>query len=209
MGRLAAFIVVLSLCGAALAAPPVMRAAQLRPLPVIVIPDRATAVFQSRWSRLTPAGRTFVTSESYGLRAGTIDPAAVQGQAEQICGTAFNPCGAGDIDALVLIVMMQAANDAEQDLQQIMAEVKAANSAKAQMRGQMQALHAAQAMSARQINTEYQNLKDQLDSMSEMGETESLRLQMAMDRTSKFMQALSNIMKKIDQTDDSIIKNLK
>ncbi|SRR6266536_1670541 len=53
------------------------------------------------------------------------------------------------------------------------------------------------------------NEKKKLDSMSEMGEMESLRLQMAMDRMSKMMSTLSNLIKKMDQTSDSIIQNLK
>lgn len=52
-------------------------------------------------------------------------------------------------------------------------------------------------------------LKNKLDSMSEMGEMESLRLQMAMDRLSKFMSTLSNILKKIGNTQSSIVANLK
>ena len=52
-------------------------------------------------------------------------------------------------------------------------------------------------------------LKDQLDSMSEMSKMTSLRLQMAMDRRSKFMQTLSNIMKKISSTEDTPVQNLK
>jgi hypothetical protein len=43
----------------------------------------------------------------------------------------------------------------------------------------------------------------------EMGEEQSLRLQMAMDRQSKFMETLSNIQKKVEQTQDSVIRNLK
>jgi len=48
-----------------------------------------------------------------------------------------------------------------------------------------------------------------LDSMSELGETESLRLQMAMDRLSKQMETLSNLMKKLSDTGGSIVQNLK
>ena len=51
--------------------------------------------------------------------------------------------------------------------------------------------------------------KSDLDSLSEMGEMESLRLQMAMDRLSKLMAALSNILKKMAETSDEIIKNIK
>lgn len=52
-------------------------------------------------------------------------------------------------------------------------------------------------------------LKNDLDSMSEMGEMESLRLQMAMDRLSKMMTTLSNILKKISDTADQITQNIK
>lgn len=47
------------------------------------------------------------------------------------------------------------------------------------------------------------------DDMSEMGEMESMRLQMAMDRMSKMMSTLSNLMKKISETQSSITQNLK
>jgi len=52
-------------------------------------------------------------------------------------------------------------------------------------------------------------MKSQIDSMSEMGETESLRLQMAMDRMSKMMSTLSNLLKKISDTSDAIVQNIK
>jgi hypothetical protein len=48
-----------------------------------------------------------------------------------------------------------------------------------------------------------------LDSMSELGETDSLRLQMAMDRRSKFMETLSNLLKKESDTSSTIIQNIK
>lgn len=50
---------------------------------------------------------------------------------------------------------------------------------------------------------------DEKDSLSEMGEMTSLRLQMAMDRRSKFMEALSNLMKKSSDTAETITSNLK
>ena len=59
------------------------------------------------------------------------------------------------------------------------------------------------------IDNAKETIKNKLDSMSEMGETESLRLQMAMDRMSKMMSTLSNIMKKISDTANQIVQNLK
>lgn len=52
-------------------------------------------------------------------------------------------------------------------------------------------------------------LKNALDSESELGETESLRLQMAMDRLSKLMSTLSNLEKKLSDTSQAVIGNLK
>ena len=52
-------------------------------------------------------------------------------------------------------------------------------------------------------------MKNDLDSMNEMGEMESLRLQMAMDRLSKMMSTLSNILKKISDTASAITQNIK
>jgi len=59
------------------------------------------------------------------------------------------------------------------------------------------------------LDREMQQLKQQLDSLNELGETESLRLQMAMDRMSKMMSTLSNLLKKISDTAQSITQNLK
>jgi hypothetical protein len=53
------------------------------------------------------------------------------------------------------------------------------------------------------------SVKNGLDSMSEMGETESLRLQMTMDRLSQMMSALSNLLKKMNESADGITRNLK
>jgi uncharacterized protein involved in type VI secretion and phage assembly len=50
---------------------------------------------------------------------------------------------------------------------------------------------------------------NKLDSLSEMGEMESLRLQMAMDRLSKMMSTLSNILHKASETQAAITPNLK
>lgn len=52
-------------------------------------------------------------------------------------------------------------------------------------------------------------VRNRLDSLSELGEMESLRLQMAMDRMSKMMSTLSNLLKKISETAQEITQNLK
>ena len=52
-------------------------------------------------------------------------------------------------------------------------------------------------------------LKGKLDGMNEMSEITSLRLQMMMDRRSKFISTLSNIMKKVSTTQEAVVQNLK
>lgn len=70
-------------------------------------------------------------------------------------------------------------------------------------------LHDGQITSLSQLDGLADELRSKLDSMSEMGEMESLRLQMAMDRRSKFLTTLSNLLKKISETEQGIIQNLK
>ena len=54
-----------------------------------------------------------------------------------------------------------------------------------------------------------EELKGKLDGMNEMSEMTSLRLQMTMDRRSKFISTLSQMMKKISTTQDLLVQNIK
>ena len=53
------------------------------------------------------------------------------------------------------------------------------------------------------------DLKGKLDGMNEMSEMTSMRLQMMMDRRRKFIETLSNVMKKISTTQETLVQNLK
>jgi putative addiction module CopG family antidote len=52
-------------------------------------------------------------------------------------------------------------------------------------------------------------LREDLDGMNELSEMTSLRLQMLMDRLSKYIETLSNLLKKIATTQDTLVQNLK
>jgi len=137
--------------------------------------------------------------------------------------------GEADVEALAFIVMMEAAKSAQEDLKAILAHARAINKQKEGWRatgdmirvaghpppGQECALdfegifHLMATLYAKQLAAEGDALLGKLDSMSEMGELESLRLQMAMDRMSKAMSALSNLLKKISDTSSQIVQNLK
>jgi hypothetical protein len=106
----------------------------------------------------------------------------------------------GNIEAITFLVLMEAATSAQDDLKGIMARVKAINDAKASLRDSINKKNLADSRA---------RAKRRLDSMSEMGEMESLRLQMAMDRLSKLMSTLSNLLKKASETATGITQNIK
>jgi len=55
----------------------------------------------------------------------------------------------------------------------------------------------------------YDALRSNLDGINELSEMTSLRLQMTMDRRSKFISTLSQMMKKISTTQDTLVQNIK
>lgn len=153
-----------------------------------------------------------------------------------------------DIEALAMLVTMQTAKSAQEDLKAIMAGVKSINEQKAKQRELLTRIQKQQAINGIQVDSfrflqsrtaliqQRQNpdllrfepagnnsrpltkaelksnidqLKNDLESMNEMGEMESLRLQMAMDRMNKMYSTVSNMMKKIDSLQSQIIQNLK
>ena len=60
-----------------------------------------------------------------------------------------------------------------------------------------------------QLDCIVDELKGKLDSLSDLSELEGMRLQMLMDRRSKAMEMLSNIMKKMSETQAALVANLK
>lgn len=135
------------------------------------------------------------------------------------------PGGDQDIEAIAFLVLMQAAQSAREDLKAIMEHVKAINASKEKLRRLFDKTQTARpfhgtldfesvfevmaTLYAKQLEAEADELLGHLDSLSEMGEMESLRLQMAMDRLSKLMSTLSNLLKKASETSSQITQNLK
>ncbi len=128
--------------------------------------SQVAVAFSARARRLAP------NSDFYGLAAAEVR-SSFRGS-----GNLSNE----NIDALVEMLMMQAAQDTQSDLRNIIAATEKENQQKQGVRK---------------------------NSVGEMSETQSLRLQMTMDRYSKFMETLSNIEKKVAQTQDSVVQNMK
>lgn len=164
-----------------------------------------------------------------------------------------------DIDSMVQLVMMEAAQDSQKDMKDMLDQMQQEQERKKALRDLISAAHAradelkmklqtrpprasrkatesktveivpAQGLllpavqlpavqytkdaigklSVADLQKAIDDLQSDLDSMNELSEMTSLRLQMMMDRRSKFITTLSNIMKKIDTTSETIVQNMK
>jgi hypothetical protein len=99
-------------------------------------------------------------------------------------------CDALDVDLAVQLMLMVAAQQSDHELQALADEVVVVRERRkrAKKRGAS---------------------KEELDSLSELSELMQLRLQMLLDRRAKMIEMLSNILKKLSETQDAIIGNLK
>ncbi|CAG1007014.1 hypothetical protein BURK1_03356 [Burkholderiales bacterium] len=205
--------------------------------PVPAFPPGAIELEARLLARAGPQTRAWVRQE--GAQRNAADAvsreAAMRSATER--GRALGAAGGQDIEALAFLVLMEAAKSAREDLKAIMDGVKRINDAKASASARRSAQPRASIAGAGdrasvtpaprpasgttrvrieprplprgQIDSMIDKAKNDLDSLSEMGEMESLRLQMAMDRLSRMMSTLSNLLKKVSDTASSITQNLK
>lgn len=119
------------------------------------------------------------------------------------------------LDALMMLMTLMA-RSAEEDLRDTLTAMEAAIEEKRRLRALGRALAAGADQPRRAAGATDDDVRDgrayvqaKLDRLSALGEQESLRLQMAMDRLSKLMSTLSNLMKKASDTAQTITQNLK
>jgi hypothetical protein len=131
--------------------------------------------------------------------------------------------GPNDVDAIAFLVMMQATRDADRDLKAIAGETRAMNESRRKLREKTAQQEPARTPAGQgpsamakggptapvKAVTAPENTVRNLDSMNEMDEMTSMRLQMAMDRKGQFVSMLSNIMKKASDTQNAMVQNLK
>jgi hypothetical protein len=223
------------------------------------------AKYDALRQHLSPAAAAWVQSEAATVaKTPSANASTVEASAKARFG---NQLQNGDIESLVFIVLMQATDDQDKDLQEIMNQTQAINQQKNKLREVQSQATVAQnelnkqmagektrggktnsptdavrctspacaqlaqkaseanqlapatgsaaryAVSATPTAAQLQELQNQaksgLDSMNEMSEMTSMRLQMAMDRKSKFYETLSNLMKSVSDSQSSILQNLR
>jgi hypothetical protein len=161
--------------------------AQVGPLPDDAVRQNARLA-----ANLSPSAKSKVQAAASALAAAAkqqpaMTAAQMQSKARTSVSQAFPSLGGMDIDAVVFMVMMQCAQDQQSELQQAMTQMQ-------------------QNTQAKQAARNAQNSADQLSDASEM---QSMQLQMLMDRRSKMLEALSNVMKTASGTQSAVIANLK
>jgi hypothetical protein len=120
-----------------------------------------------------------------------------------------------DIESLAFIVLMEASKDADADLKTIMAETKTLNDSKKSIRETIANLNAIKLTCLPDcsrnstVDSSIADANDKLDSLSELGDMEQLKLQLQLDKMEKMEQTMSNLLKKLHDTAESIIANHK
>jgi hypothetical protein len=216
------------------------------------VPADGEAFYKKAMSSINTKHIAWIKSTSVNVKTRNIDEAGIRKLASGY-GSQYN-FNNMDIEALVALVMMQCAKDQEQDMKNMMKEIKKRNEEKQNLREAQQAMEQNKnAMSsqmldsfklltttkantviktqttrvqtvptATKVNTpvvtkvsdvEIKEVQDAIkikhDSISELNEAQILQMQRQMDKRSKLEDSISNIMRKIAETQNSIIQNLK
>jgi hypothetical protein len=145
------------------------------------IPRDYTQMGQNLRSRLTPAGLAWAAQKAPLFRNGSIDEDQIRADASQSRDPLLASLGQGQQADIEALVFV------------VMFQV--AQDARSDQRDVLTQVQAA--------NTARR------EGAAEMGEEGNLRMQLAMDRMSKMMTVLSNILKKTSDTSSSIIQNVK
>jgi len=192
--------------------------------PILIATDEA--LYTKLIAAARPTIKTWVSTVSAKYQNKELTEAVAINEARQ-ASAILGSMNANDIEALAFMVLMQAAKSAQEDLKAVMASVKAINAEKAKQREKMNNLN--KEKSATAVKTDQQDVqvkKDsplkftmspemakkmdiQKDELGELTQEQQLRLQMIMDRMSQLEQAISNILKKIADTQNQIIQNMK
>ena len=166
-------------------APPASATLTMAP---VTLPAGAEAREARLLTKIGPQARAWIRQESKREAAsGSVSEGAATGAA-QAYGSIQGGLGDGDVAAVAFLVLMEAAKQSDQDLKDIMAGVQQINNQKKALRTQAAAVK---------------------DSLADISQEDALKLQAAMDRRNRAVQALSNMMKKSSGTGSDITRNMK
>jgi hypothetical protein len=115
------------------------------------------------------------------------------------------------MEEILMAAMLEAAESASRELKAIAAEMASNSVEKRLIRDRIGRVRRARhdPSLSDDVRATDKALTCMLGALSEMAEMNALRLQKAMDRHAKAMSTLSNILRKVGETEDGVVKNLK
>jgi hypothetical protein len=201
-------------------------------------PDSAQAIFNRAMNEINPRYSTWIRTTAVQVNEKKMTETEVK-QITTTRWAVLGNISDHDIEALCFLVLMQASKSAQEDLKAIMAKVKAINEQKKKMREALAKMNEKNATISRiqldsfklllirqpsattakstrakpvtkaELDNVLDTMKSGLDSLSEQGEEQQLRMQMIMDRMTKADNAASSMLKKFSEVVNSIIANMK
>jgi hypothetical protein len=178
-------------------------------------------------ARLTPSARQKLRTIATSLAASqSITDGTTQAAITSTFGNLGSLSGA-DIEALAFLVLMDAAQSAQQDLQSIMDHVKQINKAKEQLRNELASLHQMPSTpSVRKVqiqtmstsfsmppplppNATVAQKQHRLDELNDLGEEQQLKMQAVSSQMQAAEQMATNVLKRVNDSSSSILRNLK
>jgi hypothetical protein len=158
--------------------------------------DRAKAFHAKLLPGVKPADKTWINEQAKKIGLGQMDEAALRSAIELRCQKQGAKPDA--MDSMELLVLVQAIPFTDREIAQTQATLQGIKEEIYRLGVTIEGTKAL-----------LDDIKGRLDGMNELSEMTSLRLQMTMDRRSKFIETLSNIMKKIGTTADTQTQNIK
>ncbi len=187
---------------------------QYSPIVYLTRPDLSDSNFQLQ--QLTPLNQRKLQALKSEFLRGTVNPSPIK----EMFDSLTDELKGVDIDSLIAWLMMEIARESNQEMRALIQDLKKTKESQKALREKIQNLtelrihcqtkpQSCTFVKRSDIDAAVDRAKDSIDSLSELSEMESLRLQMAMNRMSKLMSTLSNILKKSSETAQAIVQNLK
>ena len=169
------------------------------------IPHEAMALHAKLTPKVQPSVRMWIDEQAKRLSQGQMDEGSLHNGI--LNRFSRQPIKTGDVEAIKFLTHIQAIKYMDGDIGEMNGKLKSIEEQKRELRAKISRQKAGSNVAA--LKPMSDDLKGKLDEMNGMSEMTSLRLQMMMDRRSKFISTLSNIMKKIATTTETITQNLK
>ncbi len=178
---------------------------------LFVTSPEAEAFYQKAMPVINPRYKTVIDKMATSLNGKNVSADSAKSLMQAQHSGSVASLSEMDIETLVMLTLIKIDKDNQQDLKAMLRNMKQQNASK---KNQTQPVVYKEktikkdSITERQTQLEKQKETSRTE-VKELGEAQQMRMQLLMDRRSKALETISNIMKKISSTQDSIINNLK